>query len=81
MHKSKIKITFSPLLSILFLELLSLNQCPLWEDVHGAQRGTNVSPKVFHYSIIYIANVIKNANICDISNCFQILCYNKHWLG
>lgn len=33
------QITFSPLLSIPFLELLSLNQCPLWEEVHRAQRG------------------------------------------
>lgn len=72
MHRSKIKITFSPLLSFLFWELLSLNLCPLWEEVHWAQKGTNVSPKAFHYSIIYIANVIKNANICDMSNCFQI---------
>lgn len=39
MHKSQMQITFSPLLSIPFLELLSLNQCPLWEEVHRAQRG------------------------------------------
>lgn len=54
----------------MLLELLSLNQCPQWEEVHEAWRGTNVSPTVFHYSVIYIANVIKNANTCDISNCF-----------
>ena len=78
MHQPEIKITFSPRLSILFGELLSLNPCPLWEEVHGAQKGMNVSPKTFHYSIIYIANVIKNANICHISNCFQILCCDKH---